>query len=155
MVARLKARGYHAMQTLSIAPQELARRNAGGFYDCVACLNVLDRCDRPITMLRQIHRILRPGSGKLLLSLVLPFDPFVEDGRLEKQREPSEQVQCVQCAQSFEESANLLAAHLLEPLGFTVLALARVPYLAEGDLDQSHYELDNCVFVLRREVTGD
>jgi hypothetical protein len=83
---------------------------------------------------------------------VLPFTPFVEDGRLEKQRDPSEQVQCVQSARCFEESVNLLAEHLFEPLGFEVLALARVPYLAEGDLEQSYYELDNCVFVLRRQV---
>ena len=48
-------------------------------YDLIVCLNVLDRCDRPLSLLRQIHSKLRDG-GVLLLAVVFPFKPFVEKG---------------------------------------------------------------------------
>jgi len=48
-------------------------------YDLISCLNVLDRCDCPLDMLRHVHRKLQPG-GLLLLALVLPYQPFVEKG---------------------------------------------------------------------------
>ena len=48
-------------------------------YDVICCLNVLDRCDCPLTMLRQMHRKLAPG-GLLLLAVVMPVEPFVENG---------------------------------------------------------------------------
>ena len=54
--------------------------NEAGTYDLISCLNVLDRCDCPLGMLRQIHGKLRPG-GLLLLAMVLPYQPFVEKGR--------------------------------------------------------------------------
>jgi SAM-dependent methyltransferase len=43
----------------------------------ISALNLLDRCDRPVTLLRQIKRALKPG-GKLVIALVLPFRPYVE-----------------------------------------------------------------------------
>ena len=51
-------------------------------YDIISCLNVLDRCDCPLTMLRHIHDRLQPG-GLLVLALVLPYEPFVERGEIE------------------------------------------------------------------------
>ena len=53
--------------------------NEPGMYDFISCLNVLDRCDSPLSMLRQIHGKLRPG-GLFLLTMVLPYQPFVEKG---------------------------------------------------------------------------
>ena len=41
-------------------------------YDAVSCLNLLDRCERPLTLIRQIKGALKPG-GFLVLALVLPF----------------------------------------------------------------------------------
>ena len=48
-------------------------------YDVITCLNVLDRCDRPLTLLRQMRRALRP-DGLLVVALVLPLSPYVEHG---------------------------------------------------------------------------
>lgn len=48
-------------------------------YDVVTCLNLLDRCDTPRTLLSQIHAKLVPG-GTLVVALVLPFNPYVETG---------------------------------------------------------------------------
>ena len=48
-------------------------------YDVVSCLNVLDRCSRPLSLLRQMADKLDSG-GLLVLALVFPFEPFVENG---------------------------------------------------------------------------
>lgn len=48
-------------------------------YDIISCLNVLDRCDCPLSMLKQFRENLREG-GLLILAVVLPFQPFVEKG---------------------------------------------------------------------------
>ena len=52
----------------------------GRQYDVISCLNLLDRCDEPLTMLHQIQSALKPDTGRLVLALVLPFIPYVEFG---------------------------------------------------------------------------
>ncbi|VDD76813.1 unnamed protein product [Mesocestoides corti] len=47
-------------------------------YDVVACLNLLDRCAAPLTLLRRIRAVLRPKTGRLVLALVLPLSQYVE-----------------------------------------------------------------------------
>lgn len=42
-------------------------------------MNLLDRCDKPISMLKHMYRLVKPG-GLILIALVLPFEPFVEKG---------------------------------------------------------------------------
>ena len=46
-------------------------------FDVISCLNLLDRCDTPYTLLKQIKQALVP-NGLLVVALVLPFRPFVE-----------------------------------------------------------------------------
>ncbi len=54
--------------------------NGSRVYDVVSCLNLLDRCDRPISMLHSIRQSLRRGSGRVIVAVVLPFRPYVEFG---------------------------------------------------------------------------
>lgn len=53
----------------------------------------------------------------------------------------------------FEEQCVSLVRDVFEPAGFTLERFTRLPYLCEGDLECSFYELDDAVFVLKR--TGD
>ena len=46
-------------------------------YDLISVLNLLDRCDTPITLLKKIKNALKP-NGILVVALVLPFKPYVE-----------------------------------------------------------------------------
>ena len=48
-------------------------------FDWISMLNVLDRCDKPKTLLQDIYDSLTP-NGVFLLSVVLPFDPIVLKG---------------------------------------------------------------------------
>ena len=50
-------------------------------YNVISCLNLLDRCERPLLLLQQIHASLMPITGRLLLAVVLPFNSYVETGR--------------------------------------------------------------------------
>ena len=51
------------------------------YYDVIGCLNLLDRCDRPLTLLRHVRASLRPGSGRAVVAVVLPYKPYVEFSR--------------------------------------------------------------------------
>ena len=51
-------------------------------FDLVSCLNLLDRCDKPMSLLAQMKTALRPGTGRLLVAAVIPFKPYVEFSEL-------------------------------------------------------------------------
>ena len=51
-------------------------------FDVVSCLNLLDRCDKPVTLLSNIRHVLRPETGRVIIAIVLPFSPCVESGKL-------------------------------------------------------------------------
>lgn len=57
-------------------------QQTGFQYDVISCLNLLDRCDDPLLLLRDIRRSLVPNTGRLILAAVLPFQPYVEVGQL-------------------------------------------------------------------------
>ena len=44
------------------------------YFDAISCLNLLDRCEKPKSILHQIQKSLKP-YGVLLIALVLPFEP--------------------------------------------------------------------------------
>jgi len=46
----------------------------------VSCLNVLDRCDAPLTLLKNVKKVLGP-EGVAIVSFVVPFNPYVEFGK--------------------------------------------------------------------------
>ncbi|CAH0761079.1 unnamed protein product [Diatraea saccharalis] len=50
-------------------------------FDCVCMMNLLDRCSKPKTMLKQAKTAIAPG-GVLLLALVLPYKPYVEGNNI-------------------------------------------------------------------------
>jgi 2-polyprenyl-3-methyl-5-hydroxy-6-metoxy-1,4-benzoquinol methylase len=51
-------------------------------YDVITCLNLLDRCDKPLSLLRDAKKVLKSGTGRLVVAVVLPFSPCVESGKL-------------------------------------------------------------------------
>ena len=49
-------------------------------FDLISCLNLLDRCDKPMSLLADIRRKLKPGVGRVLVAVVIAFRPYVEFG---------------------------------------------------------------------------
>lgn len=121
-----------------------------GPFDVILCLNLLDRCDRANTLLRQIRSALVAG-GRLVVALVLPFLPYVEvGGRWD--HKPTEELQVVGYA--LESQVASLVKRVFEPLGLRCLAWSKVPYLCEGNLGQAYYFLDDVLFVLEFAPLG-
>ncbi len=140
-------------------------------YDAISCLNLLDRCDTPIGLLKQIKTALKP-NGLLIVALVLPFKPFVEYNKDNKPTEDllkglKNETTCYQ--EPVTAGASVLRQHnnngkmmnrinfqidflienIFEPLGFDLLRFTRLPYLCEGNMEQSFYYLHDYVFIFK------
>ncbi|BHF67049.1 Methyltransferase-like protein 9 [Sparganum proliferum] len=117
-------------------------------YDVVSCLNLLDRCSEPLTLLRRIREVLKPGSGLLVLALVFPLKQYVEfaDGH-----RPVELMD-VSASRVWEVQFSSFVANVLQPAGYELLAWSRVPYICEGDLARSFYSLNDVVMTLRPRI---
>lgn len=136
---RLAQRGFSVLKAdLSVAADSTQR------FDMIACLNVLDRCARPRSLLTHLKAMLEPG-GRLLLSVPLPLRPHVHVGPQTVDAEES----LPRTDNVWELDATSLHDELLRPLGFTTERLARLPYLSRGDADCPLYVLDAAVYVLR------
>lgn len=150
MVRQLARSGFavHSGPSLDSLVDEARSQGVelGAGASVVSVLNVLDRCDSPTALLRDAISLLRPG-GVLLLAVVLPFRPHVEEGR--SNRPPAEKLGLDRQA-GFEQSAVALWKALLEPLGLTLECFARVPYLSQGDQLCRVYTLEDSIWVLRK-----
>ncbi|CAH1155318.1 unnamed protein product [Phaedon cochleariae] len=132
----LQKRGY---ELLDVDNWNLNRK-----YDVISCLNLIDRCDTPMELLDQISKALKP-DGRVLLAVVLPFSAYVESGAPDfkpKQLLPIN-------GSTFEQQVKSVVDDVLTPANFEVISWSRVPYLCEGDLQQSYYWLDDVIFVLK------
>jgi SAM-dependent methyltransferase len=117
-------------------------------FDAVALLNVLDRCDKPYTLLRNCLKLLKSG-GRLIVALALPYRPFYFLGPTTP--DPLERLDCdVGTGGSWEDGARRLLERDLLPLGLTLERFARAPYLSAGDSSRPLYELDDVVVVLSK-----
>ncbi|KEG12419.1 DREV methyltransferase [Trypanosoma grayi] len=149
---RLWWRGYEVL------PYQDPFRYADGSlrqYDVISCLNVLDRADAPLTLLHSMRDSLAP-NGILLLAVVLPWCPFVEDGKQQRrpaQKLPMEGGECCRGA-TFEASLERLVDNVLIPCGFKLERWTKLPYLCEGTLQTEYAVLYDAVLVLTRNVEG-
>jgi len=142
MAERLRRSGLECHE-LDLAERDLS----GAPFDLITCLNVLDRTSRPKRLLRRIYDRLQPG-GRLLLALALPYNPFFFRGNTTP--EPLERLACAE--PGWEAAVNSLVEHELEPLGFTVIAVSRTPYLSFGDAESGLYELDDALLVCQKPI---
>ncbi len=148
MVRRLRERGLDARRLdLTRRPAEPGSPEHGG-YDTVAILNVLDRCARPVSLLRSAISRVRPG-GRLLVSMPLPTSSCWYDGP--RLRAPLESLGID--ATTWATGATALA-DVLQAYGLRVDALARAPYLSGGDRRQALYALDTAVLVASKPANA-
>ncbi|CAF2404073.1 unnamed protein product [Rotaria sp. Silwood2] len=112
-------------------------------FDVITCLNVLDRCEKPLALLKKLRKHLNPKTGRLIISLVLPFQPYFE---YSNNHHPNESIEIE--GDSPEEQINSFLINIFQPLGFRLKKLTRLPYLCEGDIERSYYFLFDYLFVL-------
>lgn len=111
-------------------------------FDVITCLNVLDRCEKPISLLKQIRRHLNRENGRLIVGLVLPLNQYFE---YNANHRPEEFLEID--AHTAEEQINQLLKRVFQPLGYRLKKFTRLPYLCEGDLERSYYFLFDYLFV--------
>ncbi|KAF1333173.1 Lariat debranching enzyme b, partial [Globisporangium splendens] len=127
MVKSLNSRGFNCVQTADLDHEFVQGRQP---YNVISLMNVLDRADKPLTMLKQIRSMLHPENGLFLLAVVLPFSAFVEVGT--KRVAPTERLpmrggRCQEGA-SFEAAANVLLKNVLQPAGFKLVQFSRMRF---------------------------
>lgn len=141
LAARLSARGFrvHAHDLVEVPLEDSAA------FDVIACLNVLDRTARPLSLLQKLADMLTP-EARLLLAVPLPVRSHVHvRGATVSSTEPLPSME-----PSFEGAAVELSRDLFEANGLRVERLARAPYLSGGDAHAPFYVLDDALWVLRK-----
>jgi len=139
MLQSLKLKGYEVIESEDLSDGSLSGRT----FDCIACLNLLDRCDKPLTLLNQLKSFLG-ANGVVLIALAVPFNPWVEtrSGYIR----PSELMDVE--AESFEEMANKFLENVLFKNGFRLRAFSKAPYLSQGDYYKELYALTDSIWVV-------
>ena len=130
------------LEARGIGVRDIESWHEGLQFDLVSCLNLLDRCAEPLSVLGQVKSALKP-AGLVVVAIVLPFKPYVE---FSDDHSPVQKLDIV--GEGFEEQVDS-AAKVFEDQGFEVLSWSRVPYLCEGDLAKSVYSLDDSIFLLK------
>lgn len=109
-------------------------------FDVVSLLDVIDRCDRPRSLLRAAARCVAP-SGRLVIAVPLPIAPHVDVGP--RTIDPDEPL--TGRGERWEEALVDLIEGTLEPSGLVPARIARAPYLSLGA--RSVHILDDAVVV--------
>lgn len=146
MSRRLRRRGFPCWLGQVGEGEPLDPLSSSERFGVISLLNVIDRTHKPRTLLRSIARHL-PSGGTLMLSTPLPYAPFYYAGSVT--REPAERLRLD--AEGWEEQLGELWRFELEPLGLTLQAFTRVPYLSGGDARHPAYVLDSAVLVCRKQ----
>jgi len=127
-------------------------------YNLITCLNVIDRHESPLTLLKEIREVALRRSQKksedpwqksadpcqILLAVVFPFSQYVEFGG--QQTKPFEPIELN--GLTVEEQIYEFAENVLKPQKFQIIRWTRLPYLCQGDMHQSFYVLNDIVFLL-------
>ena len=130
MVSRLTGRGYTVLGI-----EDWVDRS----YSVISCLNVLDRCHRPMEMLQSMYSCLKERGGMAIIALVLPYNGSVEEGQEWVAQEEPLEMRGI----SFEQQLSYFCHYILEPMGFQLSYVTKVPYLCTGDLHNKYYSLSD------------
>jgi len=133
------------LKSKDIQVLEVESWHESGPFDAISCLNLLDRADNPLTILRTIKDSLKP-QGLVIVGLVLPFKPFVEANP--PGHRPS---QLLEISGQNKGQQLETAVQVIEAVGLELTAWSRVPYLCEGDLNRPIYHLDDYVMIFKHK----
>jgi SAM-dependent methyltransferase len=145
----------HATETSYIMKDRLREKDVTVINDIrelenvhlISCLNVLDRCVDPKSLLTDVYHSLHP-NGRALLALVLPYNHYVERNSSHMPVDPllphwpNKQL-------GFNEEINVFFEEL-ELMGFKIEAFTKAGYLCEGDIRQSFYWLIDILVIVSK-----
>lgn len=138
MARRLRKRGF-VCHEIDLARGVLPDRGA---FDAVSLLDVLDRCDKPRSLLAGALRSLE-ARGSVLVSVPLPARPHVDRGRYTT--DPDEPLGGA--GESWAAALDDLVRTTITPAHLEVVRVARAPYVSVGRTVET---LDAALLVCRR-----
>ncbi|KAK4474728.1 hypothetical protein MN116_001853 [Schistosoma mekongi] len=147
---RLSKHGFSILDVDSwkLISKQLDTPEVPSHFDVISCLNLLDRCTAPITLLKRINQALKPITGILILGIVLPLKQYVETTHDQR---PNEILDIVD-SELWEVQLSSLIKNILIPANFNILRWTRLPYLCEGDFLKSFYYLNEIILVLQTTI---
>ena len=124
----------------------------GQTFDVITLFNVLDRCNKPLSLLQESRQCMADG-GKVLVAMAYPFKPFVVEKELLKQH-PDEVIFPEDTdTDSFESFCDYAIEHIFLPTGFELDSFTRVPYICVSNESEEGFApfvcLDCAIFCLR------
>ena len=127
---------------------DITQLNHGVSPSVIGLFNVIDRCDKPLTLLSDIYKLMSDTSV-LILAAVLPLKPSVESDS-GVWHTPTESIitRGRTCCMSYEDSVTALIEDVIEPIGYCVKSISRVPYISAGDTVKPFYLLQDVILVL-------
>jgi len=145
MADKLAERGYTVLR------QDLAaatRSSTAGKHELIALFNVLDRCSRPVSLVKEVVSRLT-SNGWILLATPLPFRGKHFEGTA--QREPAEELpRTPKDTQEWAAHAQwLLHDALPQSLQLRPAVFTRVPYISMGDREHGAYVMTDVVVLCR------
>lgn len=142
MVRRLRARGFDAHAAdITEDPSFFPARS----FSVVSILNVLDRCERPQTLLRNAQTLLA-NDGVLIISDPIPFAQQVRShrGKVEEKIEIGQG--------TWEECLGSFYKEVIEPAGLVPIYVSRLPYIYKSSRAQPYVVLDDFVMVCTKST---
>lgn len=143
MRKRLKKRDFSIVDgNLEESIQDIEQK-----FDVVSIFNVIDRCERPISLIRSCTELLN-NEGRLIIADPLPFNPKVlRHGHSSK---PIEALSATEAA-SWEESLVRFYTDVIKVNNLEVICLTRLPYLSQSINKSKDYVMfDDMVIVCRK-----
>jgi SAM-dependent methyltransferase len=149
------ALNVYATETSYIMKDRLREKNFSVINDIrelenvhlISCLNVLDRCVDPKSLLTDIYHSMHP-NGRALLALVLPYNHYVERNTSHLPVEPL-LPHWPSKSLPFNDEINVFFEEL-EMMGFRIEAFTKAGYLCEGDIRQSFYWLIDILVIVSK-----
>lgn len=140
MAVRLRARGFETCtEDITTQPDLFLQKS----FDVVSILNVLDRCDKPKTLLQHATNFLK-DDGVLIISDPLPLSQHIRSSS----RKPAERLGAD--AGTWEECLSSLYTDVVEPAGLVATFVTRMPYLYKNTKREPFIALDDFVMVCRK-----
>jgi len=118
----------------------------GNTYDVISILNVLDRCDYPLSMLKNATDVLKI-DGRLIIATPLPLHHYVRmSGNSRKPREILPQTEST----VWEECFSHFYENVIKQNGLEIITWTRLPYLWKNGELLCFAGLDDAVVVCKK-----
>lgn len=140
MRKRLSSKGFIVLDALEWANTDVK-------FDLITAFNLLDRHYSPKKLLQDLWNVSHRSNCHVIVSLVLPVSHYVEFNPNGKSTRPDNYLN-VQ-GRTYADHVHHMIVNVFKPANFEVVRWTRLPYLCEGDMNNSAYYLPDAVFLLK------